>query len=154
MEIAKTESQIEQYYQQIDTIEEVMRQHPAVVQIPVRHIFTNGLYSREITVKAGTLFTSKIHKTEHPFVLSQGIMAVITEAGKCEVLEAPYTGVTVPGTRRVLFAQTDCVWTTFHPTERTTVEEIEEDIIEKRDVPISEIELAGLEEYIKQLENT
>ncbi len=85
---------------------------------PVSHRFTPGLYIREILLPAGTLLTSAIHKTEHPFVVSAGIVRVMEPGQPPVTIEAPYTGITTPGTRRLLYAIEDTIWTTFHPTTR------------------------------------
>lgn len=94
------------------------------VEMPVTHRFTPGLYIREIFIPAGTLLTSAVHWTEHPFVISKGRIEVISEAEGRVVYEAPHTGITRPGTRRALHALTDTVWTTFHATDETDVGKI------------------------------
>lgn len=94
------------------------------VEMPVTHRFTPGLYIREIHIPAGTLLTSAIHRTEHPFIISKGRIAVISENEGRVIYEAPHCGITKPGTRRVLHAETDTVWTTFHATEETDVARI------------------------------
>ncbi|HUT76403.1 MAG TPA: hypothetical protein VM285_01890 [Polyangia bacterium] len=94
------------------------------------HRFTPGLYTRECFIPAGTLVVTKIHKTEHPFAILQGHLSVYSEEGGAGYLEGPYLGVTQPGTQRVIFAHTDSVWVTFHPTLKTDPAEIEADIIE------------------------
>ncbi len=111
------------------------------------HLFTPGLYSRELTLYPGDRITSKIHKFEHQFVISQGSV-VIFDNGKQFVLNAPYRGVTKAGTRRVGMVREDatepCVWTTFHPVSimpendskeaiNEAVDKIEELIIEKHE---------------------
>ena len=108
-----------------------------VQDAPVQHIFTEGLYTRQITMSTNQRILSKIHKTNHPFVISKGkcIVWTFTEDGvKQQILEAPYTGVTEVGTLRVLQIVDETIWTTFHPNPNNeTVEEIEERIIEKRE---------------------
>lgn len=104
------------------------------VECPLVHRFTPGIYVREIFMPKGALIVSKIHKTEHPFTISKGRVRVLIPGEGVVELSAPYTGVTKPGTRRVLYILEDCVWTTYHPTDKTTPEEVEEDIIEKRDL--------------------
>jgi len=103
---------------------------------PVVHRFTPGLYVREITMPAGTLITSMMHKTEHPFVISKGSVKVISENEGPVTYTAPYCGITKPGTRRVLCVLTDTVWTTFHPTSETDVEKIAGDILIPRINPL------------------
>ncbi len=100
------------------------------VECPVKHIFTPGLYTREIFMPAGAAVVSKKHNTEHPFVISKGHVAVWDQFKGTVFLEAPYTGITLAGTQRVLVVIEDTIWTTFHVTNKTTVEEIEKDIID------------------------
>jgi hypothetical protein len=82
-------------------------------------------------------FTSKIHKTQHPFTISKGRVMVCIDAGEWVEYEAPYTGITQAGTRRVLYVVEDCVWTTYHlnPSNTEDLQEIEDRIIEKHENP-------------------
>lgn len=105
---------------------------------PITHRFTPGLYTREIFMPAHSVVVSKIHKTEHPYVVSQGNLWVMIEGVGWEHIVAPHTGITKPGTRRLLFMETDTVWTTFHVTQLTCWEEIEREIIEPHDNPLLE----------------
>ncbi len=113
----------------IDEIEfglaQMERVYPEVV-----HRFTPGMYIREITIPAGVLLTSMTHRTEHPFVISKGIAHVFSENEGADILWAPHTGITRPGTRRAIYAETEVVWTTFHATTETDVETICREILE------------------------
>ena len=100
------------------------------VELPVTHAFTPGMYIREIKIPAGTMLTSMTHKTEHPFVISEGAIKVTSDNEGSVIYEAPHTGITQPNTRRALHALTDVVWTTFHATTETDVEKICEEILE------------------------
>lgn len=108
------------------------------VDCPVKHHFTQSLYVREIFMPAGTLITSKIHKTEHPYFILKGKVTVFTEEDGTLELEAPYVGITKPGTRRVLYIREDTVWATAHVDFENTkdVSKIAERIIQKHDNPI------------------
>lgn len=124
----------------IDKLEEAILnagEYPRV-HCPVVHRFTPGLYIREILIPAGTLLTSMEHKTAHPFVISQGRIRVSSENEGSVIYEAPYTGITQPGTRRALYAETDTIWTTFHPTDLTDVEEIGKAILAPPSTPLIE----------------
>lgn len=117
----------------IDELESVMLGNLAQVECPLTHRFTDGLYVREIFMPAGTLITSKIHKTQHQYFVLQG-KAIVWIDGKEELIEAPYIGITEPNTQRVLYILEDCVWATSHPNpDNETVEQIEERILEKHD---------------------
>ena len=137
----------------IDLLQQKMMAHPAAI-CPVVHTFTPGLYSRQITMPAGSLITSKIHKTEHPFVISQGSVSVWLEGLGWNLLTAPHFGVTLPGTRRVLVVHEDTVWTTFHPTNLKTVEEIENEIIEPRYDHLAGMRQPSVEEMLDVLNQT
>lgn len=112
----------------IDQLEALLASQPSA-PMPVTHRWTPGLYIREILIPAGTIATSMEHRTEHPFVLSAGVVEVVDSHGTAQLLQAPHTGITKPGTRRALRALTDVVWITFHVTEKTDVEEIAADIL-------------------------
>lgn len=135
------------YHDKLDLLEREMVKFPWVV-MPVTHRFTPGLYIREIFMPAGTILTSKIHKTEHPFVISAGRLEVLTENDGWVPMQAPFTGITKPGTRRVLKIFEDTIWTTFHPTDETDVEKIEAAIIERHDdhLGLTEGEMRALKE--------
>jgi hypothetical protein len=119
---------------------ELVDRFPAV-QCPVQHRFTPGMYSREIFMPAGSLITSKIHRTEHQFVVLSGRCRVYNAENE-EVAEftAGHVGITKPGTRRVLVILEDTRWVTFHPTNKTDLAEIESDLIEPHDIPIAALE--------------
>jgi len=100
----------------IDALEAAMLSGAApAVDLPLVHRWTPGLYIREIFMPAGTLLTSKIHKTEHPYVVTKGRVSVYIPGVGVEELAAGHFGITKPGTRRVLYIHEDTTWITFHP---------------------------------------
>lgn len=124
----------------IDEFEESLRALPnqlAVEELKLNHFLTdNGLYAREMLIPAGTIVTGKIKKEEYISVLSHGHVTEVTEAGM-RTLKAPYTMVSYPGTKRIVWAHELSVWVTIHATKQTTLETIEEDVIASshEDVP-------------------
>ena len=119
--------------EKILTIEDRMREHPEVMIgdcCPLKHTFVDGAYVREITMPKGMLLTSKIHKICHPYFILKGDVSVLTEEG-VKRIKAPYSGVTQPGTKRVLYMHEETVWTTIHVTKETDLKKIEEEIIAK-----------------------
>lgn len=109
--------------------EAFMKEQPQV-KIPVQHYFSQGVYAREITIPAGIVLTGEIHKFTQLNILSKGRMQVYTEEGIREV-EAPFTVVSPPGTKRIAHTLTECVWTTIHGTDETDLEIIEKHFIAK-----------------------
>lgn len=92
------------------------------------HDFADGVYARSLLLPAGTVCTSKIHKTRHFFVVMQGSCTVVDSAGGRKLLVAPYLGVTEPGVKRAVHAHEDVIWTTFHRTDSRSPEDIEREI--------------------------
>jgi len=109
--------------------EAFLKEQPQV-EIPVQHYFSQGVYAREITIPAGVVLTGEIHKFAQLNILSKGRMQVYTEDGIKEV-EAPFTVVSPPGTKRIAHTLTECVWTTIHGTDETDVEVIRSQFIAK-----------------------
>ena len=95
---------------------------------PVKHTFAGGCYIREIYNPANHLIITKIHKKEHPFFLMKGSMSILTEEG-IQHIEAPYQGITKPGTKRAIYTHEECTFITVHATENTSIEEIEEEVV-------------------------
>lgn len=124
----------EEVQAQVDTLEQkIMGMPPA--DCPVVHRFTPGLYIREILMRRNTLITSKIHLTEHPYVISKGVVDVFIEGVGWKRYAAPFMGITKPYTRRILVIEEDTLWTTFHPnpTNETDLAKLEEQLILRRD---------------------
>lgn len=134
--------------QVLDMVQAEIASRPQI-DLPVNHVFTKGLYSRELLMPAGIEVSSKCHKTQHQFVIAFGVVDIYLKGSGWERVIGYKKGVTEPGTRRVFRTITDTMLITFHPTERmpedTTQEAIEkaadlveEDIIEKRENPFLE----------------
>lgn len=112
----------------------------------VTNRFTEGLYIRQIFLKKGSTVVSKIHKTNHPFVILKGDVSVYSKNEGVVRYRGPMFGITYPGTRRILAIHEDTIWITFHPAEETTVEEVEQRIIQKHINP-----LLAMDRMIEQL---
>ena len=102
------------------------------VKCDVRHHFSDGLYARELFIPAGVCLVGAMHKTKHLYTVVQGKCKVVSNFESIEI-EAPFMGETVPDTKRVIYAITDCVWITYHPTELTDVDEIAKAILKPED---------------------
>jgi quercetin dioxygenase-like cupin family protein len=95
---------------------------------PVNHYHCAGNYAREIFIPKDTVMVGKIHRHEHINVISQGSCWVTTEEGT-ELLSAPLTFISLPHIKRAVYAVEDTVWTTIHPTDKTDLTEIEDEVI-------------------------
>src|SRR6185312_10005822 len=99
-----------------------------LVDSPLKHEFTNGLYIREVFMQKGLRIVTKVHRTNHPFMVSKGkVLVGAYENGEYSetLIEAPYKGITQPGTFRILYIIEDCTWTTYHPLPMITGKENE-----------------------------
>jgi hypothetical protein len=97
---------------------------------PLAHCFAPGAYARSILIPKGTLLVGKIHRHAHLNMLMHGTVSLATEEGPA-VLQSPKVMVSKAGTKRVVFAHTDVIWTTVHLTEQTDLARIEDEIIVK-----------------------
>lgn len=125
---------------ELNDLEAEMRRIGPCAEPPLEHRFTHdaagnvNLYSRTIFMPKGLICTSKIHRTEHQFVVSKGVLKVWMGGG-WQLIKAPYIGITKPGARRALMILEDTIWTTFHPTTLTDLDEIEKALIEPHPIP-------------------
>lgn len=97
---------------------------------PLKHSFADGIYNREILVRAGGFVIGKIHKYDHTWFLMQGEIMVSGEDG-VEYFTAPYYGVAKAGTKRVVYAIEDCIFVNVHPNinNNTNIEELENEYV-------------------------
>jgi hypothetical protein len=100
---------------------------------PLTHRFTDGIYTREIFMPAGTVCVGKIHRHEHPNFLMSGKVTVVTEDGGIEEIEGPKVMISPPGTQRAVYVHTDTVWVTVHhnPDNERDLDKIESFVIAK-----------------------
>lgn len=126
----------------IHEFESEIRKLPPV-DCPIKHHFSEGIYAREMFIPKGTVVTGKIHKYENLNIMSKGKLSIRTESGVITV-EAPFTVVSPPGTKRIAYAHEDSIWTTIHATSERDVK-----IIEQYFVAQNEEEYL---EFCKQLE--
>ena len=104
----------------LDKIEAELSQdqfNPAVC--PLDHFFTPGLYTRMIHMPANSMVVSRKHKTQHPFFILKGKVAVLKDDGNGGLeqeglFETGHMGITKSGTKRVLFNIEDTIWVTCH----------------------------------------
>lgn len=95
---------------------------------PLIHAFAPGAYGRQIFIPKETLVVGKIHKHAHLNFLMKGKVSVATEEGPV-LLEGPLMLVSKAGTKRVVYTHEDTVWATVHLTDKTDLQEIEDEII-------------------------
>lgn len=97
---------------------------------PLIHHFARGLYAREMFHPAGVVVVAKIQKYSHFNFIKKGKVMVAMESGN-QIFEAPCLFASKPGAKRAVYALEDTIWITIHATEKTDLEEIEEELIAK-----------------------
>jgi hypothetical protein len=115
-------------HDELNKIEAWLIEQPQV-DCPLKHSFTPNMYIREIFMPAGSLVTSALHLTTHPFFILKGDVSVWYYDCPIERYKAPYSGVTKAGTRRLLYTHEDTIWVTCHATTLTDVDEILKTIV-------------------------
>jgi len=113
-------------------IQDIIKDMPQVTG-ETRHHFSDGMYARELFIPAGTIAVGALHKSSHLYMIAKGKCKISSQFETLEV-EAPYLGETIPGTKRVCYAVTDCVWIGFIPTDLTDIDEITTALIEPEDI--------------------
>lgn len=102
------------------------------IEIPPVHRFTNGLYSREVTVPKDTLLTGEVHKTGYLTIVSKGDISVLSDDGQgTKRIKAPFAFVSTNKVKRIAYAHEETVWTTIHATDELNIEKIEKEIFDR-----------------------
>lgn len=100
---------------------------------PADHFFAPGVYCRQLFIPADQFIIGKLHKFGHINIISMGVINVVTEFGVAvyDATDYPVTFTSEPGTKRVVYAVEDTVWTCIHPTDETDLDAIEDEVIAK-----------------------
>jgi hypothetical protein len=114
---------------QISRLQEEMLKMPQVEDMVTDHFFADGMYSRRVFRKAGTLIVGKVHKKDHFFICTKGEIIAWTEKGM-KKLSAGDIIECKQGTKRVTLATMDSIGTTIHRTNKTNLDEMEAELIE------------------------
>jgi len=119
-------------------------------EVKLSHTFAPGVYMRTAFVKAGAVIVGKIHKHQHGNILASGRATVVTEGGGTQHIEGFLPMVSEAGTKRVVYAHTDLIWTTIHLTNSTDLAEIEKELIAETYADYEQFLLEG--DSMKQIE--
>ncbi len=86
-----------------------------------------------------TLATGHIHPQDHMDSMLNGEMLIATEDG-FKHLKGPLNLISRAGRKKAVLVLTNTVWASYHPTNKTTVEEVEKEIFTDK---FLEIEIRG-----------
>jgi len=113
---------------QIERLQTEMVKMPQV-ELQTEHYFVPGMYCRRVYRPAGTLIVGKVHKHTHFFLCAKGEIIAWTEKGM-KKLQAGDVVECQPGTKRVTLATQDSIGVTIHKTDKTDLDEIEQELVE------------------------
>jgi hypothetical protein len=98
--------------------------------LPVEHIFSGGVYIRQMFIPAGTIIVGKRHRHETCNMLLKGDLSVYTGSGKQVTrIQGPLIMTSEPMVRKIAYCHQDAVFVNIHPTEETDLEKIEQEFI-------------------------
>lgn len=110
--------------------------HLPQLECPVHHNHLPGFYVRVFHAPKGAFIISKVHKSRHQWSVSKGVVSVWDDANGAVLIKAGDSGITEPGTRRVLYVHEDLVWSTSHAVFTDDLDEIEKILIDNRENPL------------------
>ena len=114
----------------VQRLEELILQAPQV-DLMTTHALENGMYARTIYLEAGTVLTGAVHKTDHINIV-YGDISVTTDEGVKRI--TGYQVITTKaGMKRAGYAHAATAWTTICKTDKTDLNEIEDELVENAD---------------------
>jgi hypothetical protein len=100
-------------------------------ELPLTHVFSDGVYAREIFMPAGMIVVGHVHNTTHLNIVSTG-KAIVWMNDTVVEITAPYTFESKAGTRKVLYILEDMFWTTIHATDSRDIDELENTLVDRK----------------------
>ena len=99
---------------------------------PLKHTFADGIYIRQMDMKAGSIVVGAIHNHLHVWFLLTGKLAIATEESIEEVISPCYL-LAKPGSKRVIYAIEDSIFVNIHknPENIKNIDELEGEIVSK-----------------------
>jgi hypothetical protein len=96
-------------------------------EFTITNDFSDQLYMRKMTMKAGSVVISAIHHTDHFWFLMTGRILVTTDGETVEHI-APCYEKSIKGAKRLIVCLEDCVFINTHknPTNTRDMKQIEE----------------------------
>tara|TARA_R100001530_G_C4255579_1_gene139057 strand:+ start:138 stop:602 length:465 start_codon:yes stop_codon:yes gene_type:complete len=97
---------------------------------PMKHSFADGIYIRQMDMKAESMVVGAIHNHLHVWFLLTGHLAVATEES-IEEFVAPCYVLATPGAKRVIYAMEDSIFVNIHknPKNIKDIKKLEDEIV-------------------------
>ena len=97
---------------------------------PLKHTFADGIYIRQMDMRANSVVVGAIHNHLHVWFLLTGRLAVVTEDTTEEFISPCYVLAT-PGSKRVICALEDSTFVNVHknPNNIKDIKKLEDEIV-------------------------
>ena len=97
---------------------------------PLKHTFADGVYIRQMDMKADSMVIGAIHNHLHAWFLLTGRLAVVTEDSVEEFI-APCYVLATPGSKRVIYAIEESIFVNIHknPNNIKDIKKLEDEIV-------------------------
>lgn len=101
------------------------------VQYRTEHHHSEGTYVREFHMPAGHFVIGKEHKHRHLNILVKGRCTfwTVQEQVTLDAGKGPITFESMASVKKIVYAHTDIVWMTVHPTDETNQDRLEFEFI-------------------------
>ena len=109
---SEPQANIDEFRHAIDAALE--RGELAPVDTPLTHYHTADLYGRRIVVPAHSVFTTRVHKTDHIAIALRGRITIVNKDKTLTEVTAPDVLITRAGTQRIVYVHEECEWVTVH----------------------------------------
>ena len=101
-----------------------------IPEIPIKHLFADQIYIRQMEMKQGQVVVGAIHNHLHAWFLMKGRVLINNNGEKVEHIAPCYT-VSQPGSKRFIYALEDSIFVNVHknPSNTQDIEDIENELV-------------------------
>jgi len=101
-----------------------------IPDIPIKHLFADQVYIRQMNMKQDQVVVGAIHNHLHVWFLMEGRVIINNNGDIVEHIAPCYT-VSEPGSKRIIYAIEDSVFVNVHknPSNTKNIKDLEKDIV-------------------------
>ncbi len=101
-----------------------------IPEIPIKHLFADQIYIRQMEMKQGQIVVGAIHNHLHAWFLMKGRVLINNNGEKIEHIAPCYT-ISQPGSKRFIYALEDSIFVNVHknPSNTKDIEKLEKEIV-------------------------
>ena len=101
-----------------------------IPEIPIKHLFADQIYIRQMEMKQGQIVVGAIHNHLHAWFLMKGRVLINNYGEKIEHIAPCYT-LSQPGSKRFIYALEDSIFVNVHknPSNTKDIKKLEKEIV-------------------------